>query len=470
MKKSEIRKFIKQVNFAQAGTIVFIVMLGLFLRLYRISEFMTFIGDQGWFYLSARDLILFGKIPLVGIASSHPWLHQGPVWTYMLAFVLFFFRFNPISGAYLSAFFDVLSIFLIYKIGKDFFSEKIGIFAALLFATSPAMVFYSRMPYHTSPIPFFVLLFLYSLLAWVVKKKSSCFPIVVLSISILYNLELATIVFAGIFLFYISLGYYKKKNYIAVVLNKKTIIIAFIFLITPLLPILLYDFSNGFSQTLKFGVWIFYKILQTIQILPRNELDNHTYVSVFNFFINKYQILLFPNFFLSIVFLIASLIYSFRKILESGFFSPISIVSTLSLTAMSGYLIAKTPSDAYLPMIFPSLIFLFAMLVTRVKGATAQLIIIIIALLNSVFIIQNYEKYTESFWSKITSSKQILSIAGGKKYNLIYDVPGKQFENSIMDYEYLTWWIGRNPPVKDKVPNKIRIRVTENKVTVDTVK
>jgi len=29
---------------------------------------MPFIGDQGWFYLSARNMLVHGNIPLVGIA------------------------------------------------------------------------------------------------------------------------------------------------------------------------------------------------------------------------------------------------------------------------------------------------------------------------------------------------------------------------------------------------------------------
>ena len=76
---------------------------------------MNFIGDQGWFYISARDILLTGKIPLVGITSSHIWLHQGPYWTYMLAIMLFLFHFNPVSGAYLTAVIGLLTVFLIYR-------------------------------------------------------------------------------------------------------------------------------------------------------------------------------------------------------------------------------------------------------------------------------------------------------------------------------------------------------------------
>jgi len=66
---------INRNNLALLGVLI----LGLFLTLDRISTLMPFIGDQGWFYLSARDLALGKSFPLVGIASSHPWLHQGVI-------------------------------------------------------------------------------------------------------------------------------------------------------------------------------------------------------------------------------------------------------------------------------------------------------------------------------------------------------------------------------------------------------
>src|SRR5436190_19601262 len=104
--------------------LLLIILLGGFLRFFNLSQLMLFIGDQGWFYLSARDMLLTGHIPLVGIASSHPWLHQGALWTYLLAIFLWLFHFNPLSGAYISILLDTIAIGLIYKLGKTFFSQK----------------------------------------------------------------------------------------------------------------------------------------------------------------------------------------------------------------------------------------------------------------------------------------------------------------------------------------------------------
>src|SRR5260221_5098084 len=60
--------------------VIVILVITVFLLFYRLSDLMPFIGDQGWFYMSARDMVLYRQMPLVGITSSHVWLHQGPYW------------------------------------------------------------------------------------------------------------------------------------------------------------------------------------------------------------------------------------------------------------------------------------------------------------------------------------------------------------------------------------------------------
>jgi len=139
-----------------------ILLLGSFLRLNQLDRYTSFIGDQAWFYISARDLIVNFNVPLLGITSSHTWIHQGPLWTYMLAPILLLFNFSPIGGFYLSAFIGIISILASYKLASEFFSRRLGIIFALLFATSPLVVFHSRFAYHTSPISLLVLLLFYS--------------------------------------------------------------------------------------------------------------------------------------------------------------------------------------------------------------------------------------------------------------------------------------------------------------------
>lgn len=124
------------------------LILGTILRFYKLSSQMPFIGDQAWFYLSARDALLGRGLPLLGITSSITWLHQGPLWTYFLVPLIA----HPVLPAILTSIAGIASIYLIYFLG--------GWPASLALAVLPLSVLQSRMPYHTSLIPLFTILFL----------------------------------------------------------------------------------------------------------------------------------------------------------------------------------------------------------------------------------------------------------------------------------------------------------------------
>lgn len=250
-----------------------IIALGLFLRLYRLEELMPFIGDQGWFYLSARDMILTGKVPLVGITSSHTWLHQGPLWTYFLGVTLWFSNFNPLSGGYLTVFLDLAAILIVYKICSVMFSKSLGIIATILYSVSPLIVFNSRFPYHTSPITLFTFLLIFFLYKWI-EGKNIYFPLAVFTLGVLYNLELSIFPLWFAVIAILIYGFCKKKAFVKNLFKKKISLFTLLAFI-PMLPIFIYDFTHSFYQTVGFAVWITYKSL--------------------NFFINSNEISFFNN-------------------------------------------------------------------------------------------------------------------------------------------------------------------------------
>jgi len=113
------------------------------------------------FYLSARDMLLKGEIPLVGLRLVILGFIKDRCGTYMLAVALWLSHFNPVSGAYLTAGIGLVTVWLVYKVGSDMFSQQVGLIACLFYATSPLVISFCRMPYHTEPIaPLTLLLFM----------------------------------------------------------------------------------------------------------------------------------------------------------------------------------------------------------------------------------------------------------------------------------------------------------------------
>lgn len=158
------------------------IILGIVLRFYRLPGQMPFIGDQAWFYLAARDAFLGRGLPLLGITASITWLHQGPIWTYLLVPLIA----HPVLPAIFTSLLGVVSIYLIYFLGSWP--------ASLLLAALPLSVLQSRMPYHTSLIPLFSIIYFLLLRCrrdWLAG----------LFLGFLYQLHLLTFIFWPIMLF-----------------------------------------------------------------------------------------------------------------------------------------------------------------------------------------------------------------------------------------------------------------------------
>lgn len=445
------------------------LLLASFLRFVNLENSMTFIGDQGWFYLSARDLLIQGKIPLVGITSSHTWLHQGPLWTYMLSIALLISKFNPLSGGFLTAIFGVLTTYLMYKLGSSMFSVRVGVIASLLYATSPLIIFFDRMPFDPSPIPFFTVLYLYSLSKWI-KGSINYFPFSILLIALLYNLELATFTLFFPFAMLFTYGFIKNKDWVRKLLNKKTICYSVAAVIVPMFPVIVYDFSNGFKQTIVFLGWTVYKPFSFfVKHSSQNFLSSIG--AVVSFLLLNIQRIVFEYnlaivlllFFLSLIYL-ANFVYKNINLKDTV---SKSILLFLLVTSILGILANQTPSDAYLPIIFPFVIFTVALfcdfLLKKALKYAVVILLIIITVLNSYASFKN--SLTYDFKHKIEAVEKIVNLTNNHEYNLIGSGYGSQFRSFTMNYEYLLWWKG-HPPTNKNVNLKIIVSETQEGIII----
>lgn len=450
----------------------FILLISLFLSTYRLRETMPFIGDQGWFFLSARDMLLTGKIPLVGIESSHPWIHQGPIWTYMLVLPMSMFKFEPVSGGYLGSLIGVATVYLMYLIGRKLFSKNIGLIASLLYAFSPIIIMHSRFPYHTNPIPFFTVLFLFAFASWI-KGNINYFPFIIFLLGVLYNLEIATFVFAIIIVLVIVWGFFRNKKWAIGLINKKSISLTIIGFLIPMLPFLLHDVKNGFPQTVKFIAWIGYKTLTLFGYSNLNIQNTTPNINPLVLFLseNLQKLIFFPSrlisifiFFICLTIFVANLFDRIKLHKTTREYIALLLVFIFPLL---GFFIAKTPSDAYLPMFFPSVIFLISIGFVRLYekkflSLIVALGICIVLFGNILFYVNRFNADMKSGFTlkdRIKTSKQIIAIAKDKQYNLVGKGSGSEFSSFTNNYEYLTWWLGHGP---SKENQKIKIFIEES--------
>lgn len=426
-----------------------IIVLGAFLRLVRIDETMPFIGDQGWFYLSARDMLLTGNIPLVGIESSHPWLHQGAFWTYLLAGGLWLLGFDPLAGAYVSIFVDLAAILTIYKLGAFIFSKQIGLIAAVLYSTSPLIIFNARMPYHTSPIPFFTILFVYCLYKWT-HGRMYYFPLLIMILAVLYNFEIATFLLSIVVAVIFSYGFFKKQDWARKVFSIKYLILSIIAFLVSMIPMLLYDIGHGFPQTLKFLAWVGYRVLVLFGYPPLHPAEPASINTLISFLSTNYVQLVYPfNGVIALMVFIASSIYLLLKLREKD--KSIILLAILNFILIIGFIVAKTPSSAYLPVMFPGIILIIALFFNwtfknkKIKDFMIPTIFLLICFNCFYIFYVVYSKNNDSFTQRLDAARFILKEAAGKEYNIKGSGVGSEFKSFTMNYEYLTWWLGHGP-------------------------
>ena len=91
-------------NLVQKFALLLILLVAAFMRLYRIQDYMTFLGDEGRDVLVVYN-ILHGHLTLLGPTSSVGGFFLGPIYYYFMAPFLWLFNYNPVGPAVMVAFF-----------------------------------------------------------------------------------------------------------------------------------------------------------------------------------------------------------------------------------------------------------------------------------------------------------------------------------------------------------------------------
>ncbi len=209
----KIRKY-AQKHKVELIILLLVLLVASYFRLYRISDYMTFLGDEGRDAIVAKD-ILRGDLTLLGPRASAGDFFLGPIYYYMMAPFLLLTNYDPVGPAIMVALFGIAAVFLIYHVGKKMFGSQAGLIAAALYAVSPVVVAYSRSSWNPNPMPFFSLLILYLSYVAVKEKRFAPFVAVGFLLGIAMQLHyLSTFLAVIIFVFVLGGEYMNGKKMI----------------------------------------------------------------------------------------------------------------------------------------------------------------------------------------------------------------------------------------------------------------
>jgi 4-amino-4-deoxy-L-arabinose transferase-like glycosyltransferase len=240
--------------------IIAVVLIAAFLRLYRISDYMTFLGDEGRDALVAYN-ILHGKLTLLGPTASVGGFFLGPVYYYLISPFLLLFNYNPVGPAVMVAIFGIATVWLVYKIGSEFFNPRVGMFAAILYAVSPLVIAHSRSSWNPNIMPFFSLITLYFLFRGL--KKDSFWLILLSGVFLGITMQLHYLAtFLGVIIFvYIFLYQILLKNNKLVLHFGESVKIYFLLSLGFLIgfsPFLIFEVRHNFPNVRSIFNFIFF--------------------------------------------------------------------------------------------------------------------------------------------------------------------------------------------------------------------
>lgn len=168
--------------------------------------------------------------------------NQCPVWFYLTDISYRIFGVNAFAGRFLSFFFGILTIPLIFLISKKLFNEKIAVIAAFLLAISSYHINYALMEMDEAMI-FFVLFSFYFFIKGIKEKQVSYLSIISIAVAVL--IKPIALTFIPAFIIYFIFILYKqtpdnRKN----ILKKNTsrILIGGIIFLLFMTPVLAYNY------------------------------------------------------------------------------------------------------------------------------------------------------------------------------------------------------------------------------------
>ena len=140
-----------------------IILFAAYLRLYKIDQYMTFLGDEGRDVLVVKRMIVDHKFTLLGPTASVGGFFLGPIYYYFMLPFLWIWRLDPAGPAVMVGLFGTATVYLVYLTGKRMFGSIAGLVAASLYAVSPLVIAYSRSSWNPNVVPFFSTLLIYLL-------------------------------------------------------------------------------------------------------------------------------------------------------------------------------------------------------------------------------------------------------------------------------------------------------------------
>jgi len=248
-----IKKYLTQIEKCvlenKLETVLFlgIFLVGFFVRVYRISDTLPFLGDEGRDALIVKRMIVDKDFTLIGPVTSVGNMYLGPFYYYMMLPAMVITDLDPVGPAYMVAVIGVITLIFVYMVGRSWFGIRAAVFGSLFFSLSAMVVKWTRTSWNPNPMPFFSLILIWAMYKYYEQRKAGYLLLAAVCLGIVLQLHYFGLVLAGVIGVIWFAGLIENRNDKKFV--KKTFICSFIGLVAVLVllsPLFVFDFRHEF--------------------------------------------------------------------------------------------------------------------------------------------------------------------------------------------------------------------------------
>lgn len=176
--------------------VIALIVVGSFFRFYNLKDSLQFQGDQGRDAMVVADIFKEKDPVFIGPVTSVGNMYLGPLYYYFMMPFLWLSYPSPMGPVYAVAFLGVLTVALIYFLGRKLVGEKAALWATVFYTFSSVVITYTRFSWNPNPAPLVSLLMIY----WTYqasREKPWFWPLVSLAFAVLLQLHYLTLLAAG---------------------------------------------------------------------------------------------------------------------------------------------------------------------------------------------------------------------------------------------------------------------------------
>jgi len=365
---------------AKNWILVVVVLVGIFLRFYRLEGFVTFLGDQGRDAIIIKRIITGEHFPAIGAPTSVGQVYLGPFYYYFIAPWLLLFKFQPIGLAFGVAVYSSFYLLVNYFIVKELFNKKIALISTIFLSFSSVLIDFSRFSWNPNLLPLFVLLTIYFAIKSLQTNKWHYFFLLGAFLSFSIQLHyLALFLIPAIGIIFLSSLYKKSvKQLISQFHNFLISVLSFIIFSSPLI---IFDLRHNFLNS-KLFLALFKSSGTSFTSKINSFFDSFYYLNFYSFNINL-------NKFFIYVLLVFLFIILFTLIKKSSNLKTFLLIFFITIVGMSLYNGPKHPH--YFGILFPLYFVIISYFLASLNQSSFGKIMIVFFISGYIFL--NFQKY-----------------------------------------------------------------------------